>query len=61
MEYNYPVSCPLMGNQKIDMNTCFDIHMVVCGEAPKWTAPKEIYQYKNYVEICENCPYHRED
>ena len=61
MGYNYPVSCPLMGNQKIDMGTCFDIHMVVCGEAPKRTAPKEIYQHKNYVEICENCPYHRED
>ena len=56
MGYNYPVSCPLMGNQKIDMGTCFDIHMVVCGEAPKRTAPKEIYQHKNYVEICENCP-----
>lgn len=25
MEYNYPVPCPLMGNQKIDMGICFDI------------------------------------
>ena len=60
MKIKYPVQCPFMG-RKIDMDTCFDIHMVVCGEAPKWTAPKEIYEFKNYVDICNQCIYHRDD
>ena len=60
MEIKYPVQCPLMGC-KIDMGTCFDIHMVVCNQAPKWTAPKEIYEFENYVDICNKCPYHRDD
>ena len=61
MKIEYPVKCPLMNNQKTDMGTCFDIHMVVCGEAPKWTAPKEIHEHADYVNICKHCPYHRED
>lgn len=60
-EIKYPVKCPLMGNEPIDMGTCFDIHMVVLGEAPKWTAPQRIYETSNYVEVCNNCQYHRND
>ena len=61
MDIKYPVCCPLMGGQKIDIGTCFDIHMVVCGEAPKYTAPKEIYSHKDYENICNSCQYHRND
>ncbi|NLS84154.1 MAG: hypothetical protein GXZ14_00870 [Ruminococcaceae bacterium] len=60
MNINYPVECPLMG-KKIDMDTCFDIHMVVCGDAPKWTAPAEIYATADYVGVCNACQYHRDD
>lgn len=60
MDISYPVQCPLVG-RSIDMGTCFDIHMVVCGEAPKYTAPDEIYNNENYVSICENCKWHRDD
>ena len=61
MDIKYPVSCPLMNHEKIDMDTCFDIHMVVCGEAPEWTAPDEIFAHKNYISICNHCPHHRND
>ena len=44
MDIKYPVNCPLMGGCSIDIGTCFDIHMVVSGEAPKWTAPEKIYE-----------------
>jgi hypothetical protein len=57
---NYPVECPLM-NKKIEENTCFDIHMVVSGEAPKYTAPEEIFNVLNYQSVCKNCKYHRND
>lgn len=57
----YPVTCPLMNDKKIDEDTCFDIHMVVHGGTPKWTAPEEIYEKSNYEEICFNCKYHRYD
>ena len=59
-DIKYPVECPLMG-EAIDIGTCFDIHMVVCGEAPKWTAPQKIYDTENYVDVCNNCQFHRED
>lgn len=61
VSFNYPVPCPLMGNKEIDKDTCFDIHMVVCGCSPKRFAPEEIYRHKNYVNICNNCQYHRDD
>lgn len=61
MEIEYPVTCPLMGNKKIDMGTCFDIHMVVEGHTPLWAAPSEIYDTPNYAEVCEKCRYHRDD
>lgn len=61
MDINYPVNCPLMGNKPIDMDTCFDIHMVVRGEAPIRTAPAEIFDSADFAEICNRCKYHRED
>jgi hypothetical protein len=61
MDIQYPVPCPLLGAREIDIGTCFDIHMVVEGTTPKYTAPKEIYNHKDYVEICLNCPFHRDD
>jgi hypothetical protein len=61
MDIKYPVQCPLLGNREIDIDTCFDIHMVVEGTAPKYTAPKEIYEHEDYVEICQNCQFHRDD
>lgn len=61
MEYNYPVKCPLLSGRLIEIGTCFDIHMVVEGHTPKWTAPEEIFEHDNYAEICEKCAYHRED
>ncbi|MCD7838211.1 MAG: hypothetical protein LUG65_04790 [Clostridiales bacterium] len=61
VEIEYTVKCPLMNDEPIDMGTSFDIHMVVMGDTPKWTAPKRIYETPNYVEVCNNCPYHRND
>lgn len=61
MDIKYPVSCPLMGNKMIDMGTCFDIHMVIDGGAPKYTAPDDIYQMADYEHICKACKYHRDD
>lgn len=61
MDINYPVNCPLMRDSPIDIGTCFDIHMVVSGEAPKWTAPDEIYETPDFKEVCNKCQYHRED
>ncbi len=58
-KYEYPVPCPLMKNQLIDANTCFDIHVVVDGSTPKDFAPKEIYEVANYENVCFHCPYHR--
>lgn len=60
MVIEYPVACPIMG-EPIDMGTCFDIHMVVSGEAPKWTAPKAATDKADFEKICNNCPYHRDD
>lgn len=61
-DIQYPVECPLM-HKKIDMGTCFDIHMVVRpgGVAPLWTAPQEILETQNYEKVCNNCKYHRND
>lgn len=60
MDIEYPVMCPLM-MATIDMNICFDIHMVVAGEAPVWTAPIEATSVEKFKEICKTCQYHRED
>lgn len=51
----------LLLQENIDEGTCFDIHMVVEGLAPEWTAPKRAVQVKDFKEKCRNCPYHRED
>lgn len=61
MDINYPVLCPLMGGKEIDINTCFDIHMVVSSEAPEYTAPQEIYRHSDYRAVCNACPNHRND
>ena len=61
MDIEYPVKCPLLGNQLVEMDVCFDIHMVVCGEAPRYTAPREIYEHEDFENICERCQYHRDD
>ena len=61
MDIDYPVTCLLLSGKKIDMNTCFDIHMVVEDGAPKHTAPEESYKLEDYVEICLHCKYHRND
>lgn len=60
VDFDYPVRCPLMGT-KIDMGTCFDIHMVVCGEAPKWSAPEKIFKTDDFEYVCNSCRYHRYD
>ena len=53
------VYCPLL-KKNIDNNgECFDIVTVCEGLAPKWTAPKEIYDVKNYAEICLNCEHNK--
>ena len=51
----------LILNRDISEGTCFDIHMVVAGEAPTWSAPEEIYQVEGYVQLCKKCPYHHND
>lgn len=60
-DIKYPVICPLLNNSRITKDICFDIHMVVCGEAPLSTAPKEIFALKDYVNVCKNCEFHRND
>lgn len=60
MDIKYPVSCPLMGRD-ISMDECFDIHMVVEGAAPKWTAPDKAVNTANFKDICRNCQFHRDD
>lgn len=54
------VNCPLMGGS-IDDEICFDIHMVVEGAAPEWTAPEKAVQVAGYENICLQCPNHRDD
>lgn len=61
MDIKYPVNCPLMGGSPIDAGTCFDIHMVVSGEAPNWTAPEKIFKTPDFKDVCNQCKYHRED
>lgn len=53
-KYTYPVECPLMKDKKIDINTCFEIHMVVQGDAPTRIAPKEIFENGNYFVLIMN-------
>lgn len=54
------VECPLM-EDTIDDVVCFDIHMVVDGGAPEFTAPEKAVQTPGFREICLKCPNHRED
>lgn len=54
------IDCPLMESD-IDDVICFDIHMVVDGGAPEYTAPEKAIQVPGYREICLRCPHHRED
>ena len=54
------VKCPLMGREIEDV-VCFDIHMVVDGGAPEYTAPEEAIRTPGYQGICLNCPNHRDD
>ena len=61
MDITYPVRCPLMDDEEIDEGTCFDIHMVVEGAAPLYTAPAQAVQKRNFKNICISCPYHRDD
>lgn len=61
MDYKYPVSCPLLHDELINEEICFDIHMVVCGDAPEYTAPSDIFANADYKSVCQNCQYHRED
>lgn len=61
MDIEYPVMCPLMDNEPIDEGTCFDIHMVVEGWAPAYTAPKKAVSKENFKEICLACKFHRDD
>lgn len=52
--------CPLM-EEAIDDGTCFDIHTVVENIAPLRTVPKKVQENEKRVEICNQCPYHRND
>lgn len=61
MDIKYPVVCPLMDNEKIEEEICFDIHSVVDAGAPKYTAPDLAMEKKNFKEICRTCPFHRYD
>lgn len=54
------IKCPLMG-ESIDDAVCFDIHMVVDGGAPEFTAPEKAIRTPGFKEICLKCPNHRED
>lgn len=54
------VKCPLM-KENIDDVICFDIHMVVEGSAPEYTAPEKAVHTPGYKEICLNCPNHKDD
>lgn len=54
------VRCPLL-EADIDDVICFDIHMVVEGGAPEYTAPKKAVQVPGYRDICLKCPNHRDD
>ena len=61
MEIKYPVCCPLMDNQYIEEEICFDVHCVVDAGAPQYIAPKIVVTKENFKEICKKCPYHRDD
>lgn len=54
------VKCPLM-DENIDDEICFDIHMVVDGMAPEYTAPKKVIQTERFRDICLSCPNHKND
>lgn len=50
MDIEYPVPCPLM-EERISAGICFDIHMVVEGAAPIYTAPRKATNTENFREI----------
>lgn len=54
------VDCPLMEGA-IDDTICFDIHMVVEGVAPEYTAPEKVTRTPGYQDICLKCQNHRDD
>lgn len=54
------VNCPLMSGE-IDDVICFDIHMVVEGVAPEYTAPEKAVRVPGYKDICLKCKNHRDD
>lgn len=60
MDIKYPVKCPLM-EREISMGECFDIHMVVDGWAPAYTAPEKATSVDGFKEICQKCEFHRND
>lgn len=60
MEIEYPVNCPLM-ESAISMDEYFDIHMVVEGAAPAYTAQEKAIRVPHYKQICRSCRYHRDD
>ena len=53
------VKCPLMEDKEIDSTVCFDIHGVVDFDDPDRFAPKEIFRYPDFREICRRCAHHR--
>ena len=61
MDIKYPVMCPLMDNEEIAEEICFDIHCVVEGGTPERFAPKKAREKTNYKQICKHCTYHRND
>lgn len=54
------INCPLL-DEEIEDTVCFDIHMVVEGLAPEYTAPDKATQTPGYKEICLKCTNHRAD
>ena len=60
MDIKYPVTCPLM-DMEISAGECFDMHMVVDGWAPEYTAPEKARKKEGYKDICKKCPFHRDD
>ena len=52
------VKCPLINNQIIQVDDCFDCAMVAEGIAPKCIASEQLTRVKNFEEICMKCPNH---
>ncbi len=54
------VRCPLINNQIIELDDCFDCAMVAEHMAPRWSAYEELINAENFEEICMNCPNHKD-